>query len=279
MIHVRRTAIAERGEMVVATRSFTARYDGELVHILAGRDRLDPRHEIVAANRDAFISERAHDERRRRAPARPSEPAPTRRVGLLEEALPKPPWLLPPSGDQGLPGAGKPQLRAGDAEMSIEIPERVLDQIEREMLRVPRDFETGGLLLGRWSSTGNGVSLLEAWGPGPHATHRRASLELAWRDDLARARRECRPTGYLVRPVGFWHVHPFVGHDKPSEGDLRMFASFHAEIRTIAPAPAFVGLIATPIERRWVRPPLAAWVVREDRAGDRFCQRGSWVCR
>jgi integrative and conjugative element protein (TIGR02256 family) len=85
----------------------------------------------------------------------------------------------------------------------VYISVSVLDSIRQECSRVS-EVETGGILIGY--HTKNCIVISDATGPGPHAIHRRDSLEL----DLGFISAELRrfettlPVGY----EGNWHSHP-----------------------------------------------------------------------
>lgn len=102
--------------------------------------------------------------------------------------------------------------------------------LEEALREAERAFplETGGLLLG-WSPQAGRVVISHVIGPGPRATHRRASFapDAAWQEQqLAEA---YEAAGRRLQYLGDWHTHP--------RGTVCLSARDRATLQQIASHP------------------------------------------
>lgn len=116
--------------------------------------------------------------------------------------------------------------------------------------------ETGGALFG--FDDRDHVVVACAYGPGPHARHRRASFEPhhATTGAIMAAVRKASTQRY--RFLGSWHTHPG-GAAVPSSRDTATAAEIAAEEEVLLPQPLVIIQATRPRVRGAVLAELAAW--------------------
>lgn len=196
---------------------------------------------------------------------------------VRDDELPRPSWALE-SREPGLLAAdGDVELRDTTSPIKVRLSSYGARNLRRYADAVPRDFETGGLLIAARASTeferkANLVHISDVWRPGPATRHKRSSVALDWRAEHARARQHFSATDTREVLAGCWHTHPG-GSDRPSSKDLQMFGAAMADAnRSVYPMRHYVAIIATDAD-------LGAWVVRRER-GERsplICERAAIV--
>jgi integrative and conjugative element protein (TIGR02256 family) len=132
--------------------------------------------------------------------------------------------------------------RGGFIAPRVWIAENALRELSREAAqRTP--LETGGLLLGYWSSGPNGEEVLveDIIGPGPEAQHerRRFTPDAHWQcQQLATA---YASSGRITTYLGDWHSHPG-GSPTPSRRDRKTARAIAKSPAARAPRPLMLIL-------------------------------------
>jgi proteasome lid subunit RPN8/RPN11 len=256
----RSKARAER-PFVVCIEAFTALDGGARVSVSKG-EHVHPDHALLRTHREKFgiAPAKRSASRTGTAPKRADTAKPVDYLAPVPDdgALPKPSYALPRS--TGFLSCDATVLRGGSTSpATVRVSNGARDSIARFCDMVPRDFETGGLLVAR-RERGNVVNITEAWGPGPSAALRRDSLELDWAAEHYLARKLCEESERRFVPQGMYHSHPS-GTPTPSESDLRLFGGLMRAANDIWPLQFYVGLIVTNVDRS-SGPDIAAWVTR-----------------
>ncbi len=233
--------------MLTAKRTFTATLDGELVQIIAGRDRVVEGHELVKRHPEAFAPEAPLTSPRRR-----SKPF----VPVKRPPSSTPSWRLPEAVE----------LRTDTvADLQVDITPAARRDLLEHAQRAQDGRETGGALAGPLIQSWRPVRIFAAGGPGILARRTPTRFVL---DDF----HDRRFVGDDVY-VGHWHSHPEPRSGDPSRTDLETWARMRRELDVRGAAPAFLGVVLTPDPARgWDAPRLDAWLVRQ-RHGRNVCER------
>jgi integrative and conjugative element protein (TIGR02256 family) len=139
--------------------------------------------------------------------------------------------------------------------VTVFLDHRAVDAVGAESRR-RRLRETGGALFG--FVDGAHVVVVCAYGPGPHARHRRASFEphRPTTDAIMAAVREASTQRY--RFLGSWHTHP-AGAAVPSSRDTETAAEIAVEGEVLLPRPLVIIQATSPRARGARLGELAAW--------------------
>jgi integrative and conjugative element protein (TIGR02256 family) len=115
----------------------------------------------------------------------------------------------------------------------VWISKSLIDEMESEARRWA-PLETGGVLLGFWSTDEPTAEITAVTGPGPNAVHRRSSFipdyDYQDREITVAYRRSGRIHSYL----GDWHSHPF-GSGMLSLSDRRTLQRIATDVGARAP--------------------------------------------
>lgn len=118
---------------------------------------------------------------------------------------------------------------------TVWIPRGAVDAMINEAYGASPN-ETGGVLVGYWSSDGDHVVVTAVIGPGPTAVHRRASStpDAAYQEAEIARRYESSERRYTY--IGDWHSHPD-GRPLLSRQDRRTLAAIAGTPEARAPVP------------------------------------------
>jgi len=117
------------------------------------------------------------------------------------------------------------------------VNETASDAMVQEAKRAFPD-ETGGVCIGYWTHDSKNVVILDAIGPGPHATHGRKHFVPDTAFHRAEISRLYQASGRLHTYLGDWHSHP-MGSPGLSRRDLRTLR----KISNYSPARAKLPLM------------------------------------
>ena len=120
--------------------------------------------------------------------------------------------------------------------MTVFLDTRARDAVGIESQR-RRLRETGGALFG--FVDGDDVVVGCAYGPGPHARHRRSSFESHRTTTAAIMAAVRRASSQRYRFLGSWHTHP-AGAAVPSYRDIQTAAEIGAEADVLLPSPLVI---------------------------------------
>ncbi len=118
------------------------------------------------------------------------------------------------------------------------------DEVAAILLREAAELapsETGGILMGYWSTDGAAVVVTNSVPGGPAAVHQRSRFEPdpTWqREEVARL---YRTSGRVHTYLGDWHTHPG-GSARPSRLDKRTAKTIATAHEARSPRPVFIIL-------------------------------------
>ncbi len=266
-------------DMLVATQSFTALYDGERVEITAGVDCVAPDHPIVRDYPEKFGLKPVSPNRdgKEKFPS-PSNGRTGKTAGQSSRTagptLPDDDYLPPPTWSLGfsapLHRTGElPDLSSTVSPTVVKLSRHALDGLQAATRAVPRTHETGGLLVGlrpclRSRSDAASTKVIEAHPPGPSSLLGRSTFGLDFRVEHGKIKDRVL-AGHEIAVCGAWHSHPG-GPTGPSTADLRVWANAwsHANGTACGIVDRYVGLIVTGVgEAQGLG--LTPWVIRRKR--------------
>lgn len=159
-------------------------------------------------------------------------------------------WLFSTARRRGLTRT----YLAVDRSVAVDIQAAALDAMVR-LCAQSGHFETGGVLIGRYSEFGDRVVVNKVTGPPRDSRRFRFSFIRGIAGLTSRFRREWAEGAYYV---GEWHFHPFAS-PMPSATDIGQINAFAAEADLRCPRPVLVVLGGDP-EAKWS---IAAGVVMD----------------
>jgi integrative and conjugative element protein (TIGR02256 family) len=149
--------------------------------------------------------------------------------------------------------AGDPQqMPSSNTLTRLWIPEPCLRSLRDEASRHAPDAESGGLVLGYWATTTEGV-VTHVTTPGPKAVRGQSRFVPDADHDEIEVERLWRQTDGATTYLGDWHSHPSSGGGL-SWKDQRTLDRIARDPSAFAPTPLML-VVAKP-DRSWV---LAAW--------------------